>query len=132
MTGKFWPALFGGAALYNFAAGLPPLLIPSLSAENLGLPPYDPQHIIIAQLAGLLICLFGIGYAMVAMGTPGGREIVILGMIGKLGVVLLVAGHLLWGHAPLGLAVAAGGDFLFALAFLVYLTRDRGARPVPA
>ena len=69
---------------------------------------------------------------MVAMGTPGGREIVILGMIGKLGVVLLVAGHLLWGHAPLGLAVAAGGDFIFALAFLVYLTRGRGARPVPA
>jgi hypothetical protein len=131
MTGKFWPALFGAAALYNFTAGLPPLLIPALSAENLGLPPYDPQHIIIAQLAGMLICLFGIGYAMVAMGTPGGREIVVLGMIGKLGVVLIVTGHLLWGHVPLGLVAAAGGDFLFALAFIAYLRKGRTS-PFPA
>jgi hypothetical protein len=121
MDGKFWPTFFWAAAVYNFIAGLPSLLAPTLSAANMGIPPYDPQHIIVAQLAGGLICLFGVGYAMVAMKTPAGREIVVLGLIGKLGVCALVIGHLIWGHVPQLLVLAAAGDFLFAIAFAVYL-----------
>ncbi|MBX3488261.1 hypothetical protein [Parvibaculum sp.] len=127
MNGKFWHALFWTAAVYNFIAGAPLLLAPSLAAANAGIPPFDPQHIIIAQLAGLVVCLFGIGYAMVAMNTSGGRAIVILGLIGKLGVCALVAGHLLWGHVPQLLVLAAAGDFLFAIAFAVYLSEPSKA-----
>lgn len=121
MNGRFWSAFFWVAAVYNFIAGTPLLLAPDLSAANAGMSPFDPQHIIIAQLAGLAICAFGIGYAMVAMKMPGGREIVIPGLIGKLGVCTLVAGHLLWGHVPQLLVLAAGGDFLFSIAFAIYL-----------
>jgi len=127
MTGKFWPALFWAAAVYNFVAGAPLLLAPGLAAANAGIPPFDPQHIIIAQLAGMAICLFGIGYAMVAMKMPAGREIVILGLIGKLGVCALVAGHLLWGHVPQLLVLAAAGDFLFSIAFVIYLLKTSQA-----
>ncbi len=66
-----------------------------------------------------LICLFGIGYAMVAMKTPGGRDIVILGLIGKLGVCVLVIGHLIWGHVPSSWFWRRPRDFLFAIAFAV-------------
>ena len=130
MNGKFWPALFWVAAVYNFIAGLPSLLAPGFSALSMGIPPYDPQHIIVVQLAGALICLFGVGYAMVAMKTPGGRDIVLLGLIGKIGVCVLVAGHLIWGHVPQSLVLAAAGDFLFAIAFAVYL--KGGSKPAPA
>ncbi|MEQ8827563.1 MAG: hypothetical protein RIC82_07300 [Parvibaculum sp.] len=121
MNGKFWPVFFWVAAVYNFIAGVPSWQAPTHSAASMGISPYAPQHISVAQLAGALICLFGIGYAMVAMKTPGGRDIVILGLIGKLGVCVLVIGHLIWGHVPQLLVLAAAGDFLFAIAFAVYL-----------
>lgn len=125
MNGKFWPALFWTAAVYNFVAGLPSLLAPGLSARYMAIPSYDPQHVIVVQLAGGLICLFGVGYAMVAMKVPGGRDIALLGLIGKLGVCLLVIGHLIWGYVPQPLVLAAAGDFLFAIAFTAYLRSGR-------
>lgn len=126
MTGKLWPALFGAAALYNFAAGLPSVLIPAVSAANLGLPPYAPEHIIIAQISGLLICTFGIGYAMVAMGSSGSRQIVILGLIGKLSLCVLVALRLVEGTTlPAPMLYATGGDLLFSAAFTLWLVKSR-------
>ena len=125
MTGKFWPILFGAAAFYNFAAGLPPVLWPTVSAVNLGLPPYAPEHIIIAQISGLLICTFGIGYAMVAFGSAGSRQIVTLGLIGKLGLCILVGIHMARGPVPEPVLWATGGDLLFSVAFVVWLVRSR-------
>ncbi|MFN4231333.1 hypothetical protein [Parvibaculum sp.] len=129
MAGKFWPVLFGAAAIYNFMAGLPPVLIPAMSAANLGLPPYAPEHVIIAQISGLLICTFGIGYTMVAFGSPGSRQIVTLGLIGKLSLCVLLAVHLMQGPVPRPMLIATAGDLLFSIAFIVWLVRNR---PVPA
>lgn len=132
MTGKFWPALFGAAALYNFAAGLPSVLIPAMSAANLGLPPYAPEHIIIAQISGLLICTFGIGYAMVAFGSPGARQIVILGLIGKLSLCVLLALHLTQGPVPQPVVIATAGDLLFSIAFIIWLAGGNpSSKPSP-
>ncbi|MBX3507126.1 MAG: hypothetical protein KF895_16740 [Parvibaculum sp.] len=119
MTGKIWPAIFWLAALYNFAAGLPPIL-------GIGLPPAGlaPEHLLTTKIAGLLICTFGIGYALVALGIPGTRHIVTLGLIGKIGVCLLVL--LYMSALPPEMPLLAAGDFLFVLAFAAWLHRTRG------
>jgi predicted membrane channel-forming protein YqfA (hemolysin III family) len=122
---KVWRALFWAAALYNFAAGLPSLLAPAASMANQGLPPLDPQHVILAQLTGMLIAVFGIGYAMVAMGRPGAREIVFLGLLGKVGVCVILALRLREVAVPPAMIWATAGDFLFILAFAAYLVRTR-------
>lgn len=123
MTDRFWPAFFWVAAAYNFLAGLPPLLMPTLSTVNAGLPPLDPRHTILVQMMGLLICIFGVGYAMVASGSPAARQIVLLGFVGKLGVCVLVALRLREIEVPTAMLLAAAGDFLFLIVFIVFLTR---------
>lgn len=121
MTGKIWPAIFWLAALYNFGAGLPSLL-------GLGLPVGElaAEYLLTMRLAGLLICTFGIGYALVALGLPGTRHIVSLGIIGKLGVCALVLIYM--ADLPPVMPLLAAGDLLFVIAFATWLYR----RPVPA
>lgn len=116
MTGKIWPTLFWLAALYNFAAGLPSLL-------GLGLPAGElaAEHLLTIRLAGLLICTFGIGYALVALGLPGTRHIVTLGIIGKLGVCALVLLYI--SALPPVMPMLAAGDLLFVVAFAIWLYR---------
>ena len=130
MNHKHWQAVFWVAAAYNFLAGLPPLLAPTLSAANSGLPPLDPQHVILVQIMGLLICGFGIGYAMAASGSPAARHIVTLGLIGKAGVCLLVTWHLAATGVPTSMLYAAAGDFLFTIAFVLFLVRATGPSSV--
>lgn len=129
MGNRFWPALFWAAALYNFLAGLPPLLAPALSMATAGMPPLDPQHVILTQMMGLLICVFGIGYAMVAMGSPAARQIVLLGIIGKAGVCLLVALRVREVDLPASMLAATVGDLLFVVTFIFFLSRPS---PTPA
>lgn len=126
MNRKYWQAVFWFAAGYNFLAGLPPLVAPTLSTANTGLPPLDPQHVILVQIMGLLICVFGIGYAMVASGSPAARQLVTLGLIGKAGVCLLVVWHLAGTPLPTSMLYAAAGDFLFTIAFVFFLAQTGG------
>lgn len=117
MTGKIWPTIFWLAALYNFTAGLPTLL-------GLGLPAGDlaAEHLLTMRLTGLLICTFGIGYALVALGLPGTRHIVTLGIIGKLGVCALVLLYI--SDLPSLMPLLAAGDLLFVAAFAIWLYRS--------
>lgn len=125
MPEKSWRAIFWAAAAYNFLAGLPSLIAPDAAAASAGLPPFDPQHLIFAQMTGLLICVFGIGYAMVALGKPGARQIVLLGTLGKVGVCVLLALRMREIAVPSQMIAAAIGDFLFILAFVAFLVRSR-------
>ncbi len=127
MSERVWRAVFWAAAAYNFLAGLPSLVAPKAAAVNTGLPPLDPQHVIFAQMTGLLICVFGIGYAMVALGKPGARQIVFLGILGKVGVCVLLALRMHEIAVPSQMIAAAFGDFLFILAFIAFLARSRSA-----
>jgi hypothetical protein len=120
MTGKTWPAIFWLAALYNFGAGLPSLLGVGLPAADLA-----SEHLLTIRLAGLLICTFGIGYALVALGLPGTRHIATLGIIGKLGVCALVLIYL--SALPPLMPLLAAGDLLFVIAFAIWLYRTPAA-----
>lgn len=118
-----WRVIFWTAAAYNFLAGLPSLLAPLRSMSSIGVLSPDPQLILPIQIMGLLICVFGVGYAMVAQGMQGARQIVILGILGKLGLCVLVALRLAVAEVPSSMIVAVFGDFVFVLAFLAYLAK---------
>lgn len=123
MNGKYWPAIFWASAVFNFLAGLPPILVPEMVAINVELPPFAPEHLLIVRMSGLLICTFGIGYAMVAVGMPGTRHIVTLGLIGKLGLCFLVALQFAQTGVSTTVIGATAGDFIFVVLFALYLSR---------
>lgn len=125
MTGSIvspgWQKLFWAAAAYNLLVGLPSVLAPGLAMANLGLPAPDPMSAFNIQIMGILICTFGLGYLMVAQGQPGAKQILTLGIIGKLGILLLLGIRMLSMPMPFPIIAASFGDLFFAAAFAFFL-----------
>jgi hypothetical protein len=115
MTDSVWRILFAVAAVFNFVAGLPLLLVPAEAVALLGIAPQTT--LFFAQMSGALIATFGVGYAMVARNLAM-REFVLLGAIGKLLAVVLVT--IYWQGSELS-------DLTFALG-LGDLASRRGIR----
>ena len=121
-----WQKLFWAAAVYNFLVGLPSILAPGLAMANLGLPAPDPMSAFNIQVMGILICTFGLGYLMVAQGQPGAKQILTLGIIGKLGILLLLGIRMLSTPMPIPIITASFGDLFFAAAFAFFLFGNSG------
>ena len=118
MTG--WRLAFFAAALFNFAVGLPMVIAPNLVSGGLGMAAADALTV---RLLGWMITTFGIGYAMVGLEPRKHRGIVLLGIIGKGGVIALT-----WWLAWRGLvardgALLAAGDLFFVGVFIAFLRR---------
>ncbi len=120
MTG--WRLTFFAAALFNFAVGLPMVIAPGLVGGGLGMATADPFTL---RLIGWMITTFGIGYAMVGLEPRKHRGIVLLGIIGKVGVIALTW-WLAWrGLVARDFALLAGGDLFFVAVFVAFLRRTR-------
>lgn len=118
-----WRAFFWFAAVWNLLAGLPGLIDPqgSLARFGMSLPAAaDP----LVRMIGLIVATFGIGYALVARDPPGNRGIVIIGVIGKLGTFAIFAGDWAFRGGSGPLAAMGAGDLLFAIAFLIFLSKS--------
>jgi hypothetical protein len=120
MTG--WRLALFAAALFNFAVGLPMVIAPNVVAGGLGM---TDANALTVRLLGWMITTFGIGYAMAGVEPRKHRGIVLLGIIGKGGVIALT-----WWLAWRGLvardtALLAGGDLVFVLIFIAFLRRTR-------
>jgi len=118
MNEPLWRRVFLGAALFNFAAGLPALLAPAQALDAFGLPPL-PYHLFV-RTTGLLVASYGIGYWLVSRRL-GRRDIVWLGVIGKLGVVVLFTWAWRQGSLPTRAFAVGLGDLAFVAVFLVFL-----------
>lgn len=126
MSDRAWRRLFAAAAAFNVAAGLPPLVAPARALETFGMAPL-PSHLFM-QSTGLLVLTFGVAYALVSRNLAL-REIVWLGIIGKLGVAILFGWSMLRGLIPPLIALVGMGDLLFVVAFGVFLaSHPAGAR----
>tara|TARA_R110002110_G_scaffold213773_2_gene427193 strand:+ start:2602 stop:2988 length:387 start_codon:yes stop_codon:yes gene_type:complete len=123
MASSKWRYFFWVAAVYNFAAGLMPMLAPEASAASAGLPIPEGLNIFNMQIMGAMICTFGIGYAMVALGRPGAFEIVLMGLIGKLALCVLLVINMQSYVFPQTVVVATAGDFIFVILFAIFLMR---------
>lgn len=120
MVQQRWQQWFWLVAAFNLLFGVGALAAPATVTSIVGLPPFlDP---LMTQLAGLLIAMFGVAYALVAVDLSR-RELVWLGVIGKgLAPTLFIAA---WWQGRIGAVAAASGamDWVFALSFAVFLAR---------
>lgn len=120
-----WNALFSVAALVNLAVGGAMAATPREVAVQLGLTgPGAPYAI---TMVGMMIAVFGVGYAMVARDPARNRGIVWIGIIGKLGAAGLAAAQYAQGLIPQSTFVMGMGDLVFAALFALFLWR--GPRP---
>ena len=117
--------LFWIAALFNFivAAGL--LTVSGQVSAQLGLGPATAGSVVLSNLSGALVGVFGYAYARVAMDPQRYRVYVELGVVGKL--LLLPAVGIPWALGYIGweLPALASGDLVFALLFIDWLRRTR-------
>jgi hypothetical protein len=118
-----WRLFFIAAALYNLAAGLPLLVVPGMMLAQMG--GLVPDDLLYHRVAGLLILCFGALYAMVARDPARFGPMVWLGVVGKTGVILMVAEAYLAGRVPLSGFAVALGDLVFVLGFVGFLVRGR-------
>lgn len=121
-----WRVVFLVAALFNFAAGLPGLLAPGLNAAGLG-GDGSATALLMTQLIGAMVAVFGIGYALVAFDPPAHRGIVWMGAAGKAVVIVLLAEAWTRGVIPDQTAALGVGDTIFVILFLLFLARTRPA-----
>lgn len=122
---RIWKSVFALAALFNFLVGLPVLLAPGAFYGALGQP--VPDDILSVQTVGLLITVFGVGYAMAARDPVWARPALWLGVLGKAPLPLLVWLNVQAGRAPMSSFLLTLVDLAFAAAFLTFLLRHRRA-----
>jgi hypothetical protein len=114
MVGPGWRIFFALAAVYNLAIGTLGMATPEATTD--------------ARVIGLLVFCFGIVYVFVARDPVRFAPALWAGVVGKFGVVALLAPAAM---APGGDPVLAGiltGDALFALGFLAFLLTRRASR----
>ena len=120
MTERNTKILFSIAAAFNFAACL-------IFFEPLGLAgalklSHAVSNDVFGHIALLAIAIFGFGYWMVPGNPTGYRGVVILGLIGKIGVVAIAFSHYFFvGDVNINLAGLTLGDVIFVALFYRYL-----------
>lgn len=109
----FWRIFFWAAALFNFAIGLAGMLGPAASID--------------ARIVGLLVFAFGVIYVLVARNPARYGSTLWAGVIGKIGVVALLAPGQFGEDGNALLAGVLALDAVFAIGFLAFLlSRDDG------
>jgi hypothetical protein len=108
---RHWPFIFWAAAAYNLMIGVPGLVAAGANET--------------ARVVSLLVCCFGLLYAMVARDPARLGPVLWTGVAGKVGVVAIMLPAVLSGKLPAAMGAVLAGDALFTLAFLVFLLRQR-------
>ena len=117
--------LFGTAAAFNLAVGGGLLFARAWLSALLKLDPIAGTNVVVANVAGAMIALFGIAYACVARDPVKYRPFIALGIAGKL---MAVAGAVIpWSMGTVGatLPMLTGADVVFALLFADFWRRSR-------
>lgn len=104
---KGWSWMLWAAAAYNWLVSLPVLL-------NTGLTEND-------KVSAVLVAGFGLLYAITASNPARFAPALWAGVLGKLGLVVLLAPSITAGTAAPGTAPVLAGDLLFTAAFLALL-----------
>lgn len=104
-----WQIVLGAAAGYNFVIGGAGLAQPGASRD--------------ARVVSLLVACFGMVYALAASDVARFLPMLWAGVLGKLGVIALLAPAVRRGDLPRAVGWVLAGDALFTAAFLVLLLR---------
>lgn len=107
VVGTPWRVFFWVAALFNFAIGALGMVMPESTIDG--------------RTIGLLVFCFGIIYALVAREPNRFAPMLWAGVIGKVGVVALLAPAAMGPDGEPLIGAILAGDALFALGFLAFL-----------
>lgn len=118
--------LFGSAAAFNLAVGAMILFGRPLAGPVLGMEPATGANLVIINLAGVLVALFGAAYAMVATDPIRYRPFIVLSAAGKAAAFVCVLVSWLAGEVPNTMPMLAVGDLVYAVLFLDFVRRSRG------
>jgi hypothetical protein len=121
--------LFVIAAVFNVAVGAAVLFLRSQLLSVLGFDPVQGSNIVIADLTGMFIALFGYCYLLVALDPAKNRPLIAVGAIGKLLAIACAVLPWLAGAVQVKPPPLLACDLVFALLFLDYLRRTR-AQPI--
>jgi hypothetical protein len=126
MTG--WQKFFVFAALFNLSAGLMMFFAPELFYRLL----FIDELITVAEklyvdLFAVVVITFGWAYWTISRDPPAHRDLILMGIIGKLLVVVVAWYHALAGTGPLNFALLILADLVFALIFLRYYLLSRAS-----
>jgi hypothetical protein len=116
MSLKAIKTLFWVAAVYDFVLGFVFGLFYPLIYARFGVE--LPNHPGYVQLSAMFIFIIGVGFYLVARNPRENRQIVLLGILMKIGFCLVVFSHLVFGTVPPIYVPFAILDFLFLVSFL--------------
>ena len=108
-VGVGWRVFLWFAALFNFAMGIASMVLPEATVDD--------------RVIGVLVICFGIVYGIVASDPRRFAPVLWAGVIGKIGVVALLAPAVLGPPFDAMMAAVLGADALFTLGFVVLLMR---------
>jgi hypothetical protein len=117
--------LFGTAAVLNIAVGSGLLFLRPWLGPLLRLDPIGGTNLVLANLAGALVLVFGAAYACAAADPAKYRSYIQLGAIGKPLAVAAVVWPWLAGAVSWTLPALALADVAYALLFCDFLRRSR-------
>ncbi|MBU2964653.1 hypothetical protein Q4508_17765 [Amphritea sp. 2_MG-2023] len=110
-------SFFFTAALFNWTVAIIFLFAYQPVFNLIGLSPV-PQNPIYLHLFACLVALFGLGYYWVSLDFDKNRNIVYLGIVGKLAVFALPVGYYFAGSISWQLPALTCVDLVFAMLFL--------------
>lgn len=111
--------MFHSGAWFNLAAGTPMLLAPGFISQLMNIP-VTPGNYMFMQIGGMAIIGFGWIYWLIAKEPQRFRPLITLGMLLKIGVVLLAYSYWLMGVIGWQLPALAFGDVIYAGLFWRY------------
>lgn len=124
MTQSNGRILFTTAALFNWAAAIFVFLMPAQLAATMGLPP-GPAGSVWGQVGGAAIVVFGWAYWMISRDVVRYRPYILLGIVGKVTIVLVMVGNWIAGTMQWPLAALIQIDAIYAVLFARFLARTR-------
>ncbi len=119
---RIWKIIFLIAGLYTTLGVLPGILNPKQGVFDFtGQAISDVHTVFLFRSLWIVICLFGIGYLMVARRPSSNSNLVILGLLGKLIFAVNVILQFQAGQLSSFALTAAVADFVFVGLFGVFL-----------
>lgn len=122
-SGDVW--LFRVGALWNLAVGLGALLFPRWTIALFHGDEFPSAALAFFYFSGFAGCvvLFGIGYWLVSLDVRQNHGLVVLGILGKLGVVLFFPYRVWVGDTTAWILLPAAIDLFFVVLYADFLRR---------
>lgn len=115
--------MFHSGAWFNLAAGAPMLLAPAFISRLMDLPVASNNYLFM-QIGGMAIIGFGWIYWLIAREPQRFRPLITVGLILKIGVVLMAYSYWWLGIIGWQLPALAFGDVIYSVLFLRYLRQN--------